>query len=138
MSRRYDSRTTIFSPEGRLYQVEYAMEAISHAGTALGILSKEEGIVLIAEKKVTSKLLEQSLSHEKIYLISEQVFVIGIVENVPIMLFIHSLGMLFVVLLVSRLMPIFSFSMPEIMPLPTTAPIKSLNQWSSWFRKCVI
>lgn len=65
MSRRYDSRTTIFSPEGRLYQVEYAMEAISHAGTALGILSKE-GIVLAAEKKTTSKLLE-SISREKIY-----------------------------------------------------------------------
>jgi 20S proteasome alpha/beta subunit len=65
MSRRYDSRTTIFSPEGRLYQVEYAMEAISHAGTALGILSKE-GIVLAAEKKTTSKLLE-SVSREKIY-----------------------------------------------------------------------
>lgn len=52
MSRRYDSRTTIFSPEGRLYQVEYAMEAISHAGTALGILAKD-GIVLAAEKKLT-------------------------------------------------------------------------------------
>eukprot|EP00966_Prymnesium_polylepis_P028362 656492-Prymnesium_polylepis.1 len=52
MSRRYDSRTTIFSPEGRLYQVEYAMEAISHAGTALGILASD-GIVLAAEKKLT-------------------------------------------------------------------------------------
>ncbi|ORY70704.1 proteasome subunit alpha type-4 [Neocallimastix californiae] len=57
MARRYDSRTTIFSPAGRLHQVEYAMEAISHAGTALGILTNE-GIVLAAEKKVTSKLLE--------------------------------------------------------------------------------
>ncbi len=58
MSRRYDSRTTIFSPEGRLYQVEYAMEAISNAGAAIGILSKE-GVVLIAEKKITSKVRPQ-------------------------------------------------------------------------------
>lgn len=70
MSRRYDSRTTTFSPEGRLYQVEYAMEAISHAGTVVGILAKD-GIVLAAEKKVTSKLLEQDTSSEKIYSLSE-------------------------------------------------------------------
>ncbi|KAI8807268.1 putative proteasome component Pre9 [Cladochytrium replicatum] len=70
MARRYDSRTTIFSPEGRLYQVEYAMEAISHAGTALGILA-DDGIVLAAEKKVTSKLLEQSASAEKVYVLND-------------------------------------------------------------------
>ncbi|AAW44007.1 hypothetical protein CNBF2840 [Cryptococcus deneoformans B-3501A] len=61
MARRYDSRTTIFSPEGRLYQVEYAMEAISHAGTVLAVLSKE-GIAMAAEKKVTGKLLDLSLT----------------------------------------------------------------------------
>lgn len=33
------------------------MESISHAGACIGILSKE-GIVLIAERKVTSKLLD--------------------------------------------------------------------------------
>ena len=55
MSRRYDSRTTIFSPEGRLYQVEYAMEAISNAGSALGVLATD-GVVLAAEKKITSKV----------------------------------------------------------------------------------
>lgn len=63
-------QTTIFSPEGRLYQVEYALEAISHAGTALGILAKD-GIVLAAERKVTSKLLEQDTSAEKLYILNE-------------------------------------------------------------------
>ncbi|KXS21499.1 N-terminal nucleophile aminohydrolase [Gonapodya prolifera JEL478] len=69
-SRRYDSRTTIFSPEGRLYQVEYAMEAISHAGTALGVLATD-GVVLAAEKRTASKLLEQSVGAEKVYLLSD-------------------------------------------------------------------
>ena len=70
MSRRYDNRTTIFSPEGRLYQVEYAMEAISHAGTAIGVLATD-GIVLAAEKKVTSKLLDQDSSTEQLYVLNE-------------------------------------------------------------------
>jgi len=69
---RYDSRTTIFSPEGRLYQVEYAMEAISHAGAALGILA-QDGIVLAAEKKVITKLLEPSKSSEKMYLLDDHI-----------------------------------------------------------------
>jgi len=66
MSRRYDSRTTIFSPEGRLYQVEYAMEAIGHAGTCLGILAKD-GVVLAAEKRSVHKLLDDVFTSEKIY-----------------------------------------------------------------------
>ena len=70
MSRRYDSRTTTFSPEGRLYQVEYAMEAINHAGTCLGIVSTD-GIVIVAEKKVISPLLENSA--EKIYKLTDHV-----------------------------------------------------------------
>jgi 20S proteasome subunit alpha 3 len=56
-----------------LYQVEYALEAISHAGTALGVLAKD-GIVLAAERKVTSKLLEQDTSAEKLYILNECVF----------------------------------------------------------------
>lgn len=70
------AQTTIFSPEGRLYQVEYALEAISHAGTAIGILAKD-GIVLAAERKVTSKLLEQDTSAEKLYILNEYVVVAG-------------------------------------------------------------
>merc|ERR1711966_71050 len=72
MARRYDSRTTIFSPEGRLYQVEYAMEAIGHAGAAIGILAKN-GVVLAAEKKTTSKLLESDKTSEKMYMIDNHI-----------------------------------------------------------------
>lgn len=70
MARRYDSRTTIFSPEGRLYQVEYAMEAISHAGTCLGILA-EDGILLAAERRNTNKLLDSAIFSEKIYKLND-------------------------------------------------------------------
>ena len=53
------------------------MEAISHAGTVLGVLAKD-GVVLAAEKKVTEKLLDLSSakdggyggSGEKIYLLN--------------------------------------------------------------------
>lgn len=55
---------------GRLYQVEYAMEAISHAGTCLGILSTD-GILLAAEKRNTNKLLDSALYSEKIYRLNE-------------------------------------------------------------------
>jgi len=70
MARRYDSRTTIFSPEGRLYQVEYAMEAIGHAGTCLGILASD-GVVLAAERRNTNKLLDEVFFSEKIYKLNE-------------------------------------------------------------------
>ncbi|KHJ88489.1 multicatalytic endopeptidase domain protein [Oesophagostomum dentatum] len=72
MARRYDSRTTIFSPEGRLYQVEYAMEAISHAGTCLGILATD-GILIAAEKRNVHKLLDDTVLAEKIYRLSENI-----------------------------------------------------------------
>lgn len=60
MSRRYDMRTTIFSPEGRLYQVEYAMEAIGQAGTCFGIRAPD-GIFIVAEKRATHKLLDDKV-----------------------------------------------------------------------------
>jgi 20S proteasome alpha/beta subunit len=76
------AQTTIFSPEGRLYQVEYALEAISHAGTAIGILAKD-GIVLAAERKVTSKLLEQDTSAEKLYILNEYVYPVAPMRGCP-------------------------------------------------------
>lgn len=71
MSRRYDSRTTTFSPEGRLYQVEYALEAINNASSTLGILAKD-GVVLAADKMVTSKLLDHGRAKEKLYKVTIQ------------------------------------------------------------------
>ena len=56
----------MFSPEGRLYQVEYAMEAISHSSSALGVLTKE-GVLLAAKKKRIAKLIDKSKGTEKMY-----------------------------------------------------------------------
>jgi len=61
----YDRSVNSFSPEGRLFQVEYAIEAIKLGATAVGIQTNE-GIVLVVEKRLTSKLIEPS-SIEKIF-----------------------------------------------------------------------
>ncbi|KAK9728501.1 proteasome component pup2 [Basidiobolus ranarum] len=60
----YDRGVNTFSPEGRLFQVEYAIEAIKLGSTAVGIQTSE-GVVLAAEKRINSTLLEPS-SIEKI------------------------------------------------------------------------
>merc|ERR1711879_321706 len=52
----YDRSVNSFSPEGRLFQVEYAIEAIKQGSTAIGIQTSE-GVVLAVEKKIKSKLL---------------------------------------------------------------------------------
>lgn len=60
----YDRGVNTFSPEGRLFQVEYAIKAIELGSCAVGVRTSE-GVVLAVEKRVTSTLLEQS-SVEKI------------------------------------------------------------------------
>lgn len=74
MARRYDSRTTTFSPEGRLYQVEYANEAINNTGSTIGLLCKD-GVILAGEKKVTSPLLDKGTAAEKLYMIDDHIVV---------------------------------------------------------------
>lgn len=55
----YDRGVNTFSPEGRLFQVEYAIEAIKLGSTAIGIQTSE-GVVLAVEKRITSSLLVPS------------------------------------------------------------------------------
>ncbi|KAI5119714.1 hypothetical protein M0805_001428 [Coniferiporia weirii] len=60
----YDRGVNTFSPEGRLFQVEYAIEAIKLGSTTVGVRTPE-GVVLGVEKRVQSPLIESS-SIEKI------------------------------------------------------------------------
>ena len=46
----YDRAITVFSPDGRLYQVEYAIETVKRGNIALGIKSKD-GIIFAADER---------------------------------------------------------------------------------------
>jgi proteasome alpha subunit len=52
----YDRASTMFSPDGRLLQVEYAKEAVKQGSTAIGAVCKD-GVVLIADKRVADRLV---------------------------------------------------------------------------------
>ncbi len=69
--QQYDEASTIFSPDGRLYQVEYAREAVKKGSTTMGFKWKD-GVLLLAHKPETSRLVNlQSL--EKIYQIDTHI-----------------------------------------------------------------
>ncbi len=67
----YDRAITVFSPDGRLFQVEYAREAVKRGTTAVGVKATD-GVALLVDKRVTSKLLEAD-SIEKIFQIDEHI-----------------------------------------------------------------
>ncbi len=67
----YDRAITVFSPDGKLFQVQYAQEAVKKGLTALGIKAKD-GIVLAAEKRLKNKLAEE-YSIEKIFQIDDHI-----------------------------------------------------------------
>lgn len=68
----YDQAITVFSPEGRLYQVEYALEAIKKGLTSIAIKC-DEGVVFCCEKK-SSKLIDtDSLPNHKLFAIDDHI-----------------------------------------------------------------
>ncbi len=67
----YDRAITVFSPDGRLFQVEYAREAVKRGTTTVGLKSKD-GVALIIDKRVTSRLIEPT-SIEKIFKIDQNI-----------------------------------------------------------------
>lgn len=67
----YDRSTSMFSPDGRLFQVEYAMEAAKRGWTMVGV-RVSEGVVVVAEKRRTTPLID--IEHlEKVYMVDEHI-----------------------------------------------------------------
>ncbi len=67
----YDRAITIFSPDGKLYQVEYAFEAVRRGWTTLGIRTKST-VLLAVEKRKLNPLLDVD-SLEKIFVVDDHV-----------------------------------------------------------------
>jgi len=54
----YDRHITIFSPEGRLYQIEYALNAVKSVGFTSVALRGKDSVVFVSQKKVQEKLMD--------------------------------------------------------------------------------
>jgi len=67
----YDRAITVFSPDGRLLQVEYAKKAVGLGALALGIVYKD-GVLLMADRHRTDKLLINN-SVQKIFKIENHI-----------------------------------------------------------------
>ena len=68
----YDRAITVFSPDGRLFQVEYAREAVRRGATTAGVVYAD-GVVLIADRRIPNPKLAEAASLEKIHQIDENI-----------------------------------------------------------------
>ncbi|CDO68678.1 hypothetical protein BN946_scf184652.g5 [Trametes cinnabarina] len=67
----YDLSASTYSPDGRIFQVEYANKAVENSGTAVGIRVKG-GVVLAVEKLIHSKLLIPE-NNKRIYTVDKHI-----------------------------------------------------------------
>ena len=67
----YDRASTMFSPDGRLLQVEYAKKTVKQGTNAIGIVCSD-GVVLVADKRISEKLIVPD-SVEKVFQVDEHV-----------------------------------------------------------------
>lgn len=65
----YDQSTTTYSPDGRVFQIEYAAKAVDNSGTAVGIRCKD-GVVMGVEKPKLSKMLVEG-SNRRIFTVDK-------------------------------------------------------------------
>ena len=71
----YDLSTSVFSPDGRVFQIDYAQKAVEASGTAVAIRGKD-GVVFAVEKIITSKLYEKS-ANRRIFSVDSHVGLAG-------------------------------------------------------------
>ena len=67
----YDRTSTMFSPDGRLLQVEYAKKAVKQGTSAIGMVCKD-GVVLVADRRLINKHVVPE-SVEKIYQVDDHI-----------------------------------------------------------------
>ena len=67
----YDRAITMFSPDGRLLQVEYAKKTVKQGSTAIGVVCKD-GVLLVADKRIVDTLVVPE-AVEKIWQIDEHI-----------------------------------------------------------------
>jgi len=67
----YDRTSTMFSPDGRLLQVEYAKKAVKQGTAAIGLICKD-GVILVADRRLIDKNVVPE-SVEKIYQVDDHI-----------------------------------------------------------------